>query len=77
MLKINNLMKLRKNIWPDLDFNSLKKDKDFKEDATREEVISPLLKYLGFFINLLKLKIKSQLKQNLPMVDQQKLHIYV
>lgn len=39
---------VKEKIFGDLDFSSLRDNLEFKEDSVREEIIMPLLKYLGY-----------------------------
>lgn len=39
---------LKERLFNTLDFNNLEKKSDFKEDSVREEIILPLIKYLGY-----------------------------
>lgn len=39
---------IKKTIWGDFDFSTLRDNHEFKEDSVREVVISPLLEYLGY-----------------------------
>ena len=39
---------IKKTIWGDFDFSTLRDNNEFKEDSVREVVISPLLEYLGY-----------------------------
>lgn len=39
---------VKEEIFGNLDFSSIRENLEFKEDSVREEIISPLLKYLGY-----------------------------
>ena len=42
---------IKEILWSGIDFQGLKDNQEFKEDSVREEIILPLLKYLGYGVD--------------------------